>query len=362
MNPSPSGIHIYAGLGNCGTSHLCWHDPPETDSHRGSIAWVDADIRHPRFGPPGTAVLAIQPSPTSDPLQPTVRLRTFCGALLPEDAPGVTLQCIFQLVQTAQAASAGVIRVDLPPVAWPQDRPSWLLPVLLALQPEHVTWVADAPWHGPFERWVRSVSGANVRCLLPDPSVRRRSEAVRALHQTAALSRHFEKASWVNIDPIGVPQIGTEIGNGDQLPPQRCRWAAEILELPIVFGQRDSRGGLTLWTSVARPPSRFEEHAGLLEEALGGSPVRIASLSSRFGTVLGMHDLSGQFRGLGRLEGWDSDLKAFRVRVPSSLATHQWGHVHWGCFKIAPDCRMLPSRSGLRQKRGTAPGEGLYFE
>jgi len=291
-----------------------------------------------------------------------VRERLFCGTLTPSADHGAFLAGIANLLTRAQSLSCvESIRLDVPPAFQAAGGAPWLPSLIRLVSPSRITAIAAAERQAALSRMFAAVSEARTTFLVPDPAVRRKSAAARELLVAGRIAKALEESDVHTVDPFLTVQVGTSLGNDASVPMHRCLWAGATLGMPICHGILDSRRRLTLWTTVRVMPTGWEQKASWVAESLGASRLRIISLDSFEGLILGIHGSDKRFHGLGRLVGWDPDRNGLSVRIPRSVPPEGIGFVEWGQFRVDPDGRLRASPTPIRQKRGTPEDAGVYF-
>ncbi len=362
MSPPAPDLHLYLGSENCGTIHRWLDDPFENNTESTGKAWLDATMRLPSLSPPGTMALAVRNEHGGSMRPLRIVERCFSGILSPSTAPDVFLTRIAFLLERARH-QPGIdhVRLDVPPALGPAGGAAWLPSLLNLTTPARITAIARTEQHSGLTRLLTTLTGVQPNVLLPDLPERRKSPEERALLFAGKISKALDDTVVREVDPSLTVQVGTCLGNGATLPPQRCQWASTALGIPICRGDWDDRGVLTLWTTVPGFPSGWDANASWAAESLGASKLRVVSFHFLNGLIVGLHGHDRSFRCLGKLEGWDLDKDALRIRMPPSIDPNALGFVEWGRFRVGPDGRLFGRPAQSPQKRGTMPDAGVYF-
>ena len=287
------------------------------------IAVVDADIGQSEIAPPGTVGVAWARADTerlSD-LKPagTFFVGSFSASALPLEHATATVQA----VRHARERNAERILVDTTGyVIGPTARRLKCAKAAL-IQPDLIL-AFGANTNSELLALAQSASaicGAELRIVPVPEGVQRKPTAQRATRRQTRFAAYFgEKPTTVTVPLDKLVTLGATLGTGTAIPPHLAQWAGNALHLTIIHGEITG-DVLTLFSGgIARPG--WEGLSGAVSDHFKARTVRVVSLPSHIGVLVGLHDETGRLFALGRFAGFDETSVGIAVTVPHGAVTH----------------------------------------
>lgn len=303
------------------------------------IAVVDADPGQSEIGPPG-AIGVAWARPDAERLTDLPAAHTvFVGALSPAPAALEHVAATVAAVHWARQHGAAGVFVDTPGYVVGPGARRWLAALVQALAPQKVTAIATEGELDGLLSVLAPLAGGPIETLTPDPRAVRKPTAVRATRRMTRLARALEDARTLSL-PLGdVATLGATLGTGAPIPPHLLRWVSETLRVPLVYGE-DAGGAVSLW-SPAAVRAGWESRTGLVSESLGARSVRVLSLPTQLGTIVGLHAADSRLLALGRFVDLDPDRRTLRIAAPPPATEESVALVAFGRFRIAEDCQFV---------------------
>lgn len=291
------------------------------DSER--VAVVDADIGQSEIAPPGTVGVAwARPDAERlSELKPagTFFVGSFSASTLPLEHATATLEAVRHarqrraehiLVDTTgyitgptarrlKSAKAALIRPDLI-LAFGADTNSELLALA---------------------QTAAAVCGAELFAVPVPEGVQKKPTSQRTTRRQTRLAAYFgEKPTAVAVPLDRLVTLGATLGTGVAIPPHLAQWAGNALHMPVVHGER-AGDVVTLFLSGATRPG-WEGLSGMVSDHFQARTVRVVSLPTHAGVLVGLHDDTGRLFAIGRYAGFDAESVAVSVTVPYGAVTH----------------------------------------
>ncbi|MBC8141939.1 MAG: hypothetical protein H7Y38_10915 [Armatimonadetes bacterium] len=281
------------------------------------VAVVDADIGQSEIAPPGTVGVAWareDAAKLSD-LKPAAAF--FVGAFSASALPLEHATATHRAVLHARARDANRILVDTSGFVTGPTARSLKCAKASLIQPDLIlAFGADVNRElSDLANEMRSVCGAEIVAVPVAEGVQKKPTAMRSTRRQTRLAAYFGDKPTDVVVPLDVVQtLGATIGTGAKIAPHLADWVADALNLPVVHGEI-AGDVLTLFLSGAATPG-YESGIGAVSAHFGVRTVRVVSLSSHAGVLIGLSDDTGRLFALGRFAGFDENAVGIIVTVP----------------------------------------------
>ncbi|MBC8139152.1 MAG: hypothetical protein H8F28_25040 [Fibrella sp.] len=291
------------------------------DSER--IAVVDADIGQSEIAPPGTVGVAWA-RPDAERLSDLKPAGTFfVGAFSASTLPLEHASATAQAVRHARERNAERILVDTSGyVTGPTARRLKCAKASL-IQPALIL-AFGAPENGELDSLAQSaaaVCGAELLAVPVPEGVQKKPNAQRATRRQTRLAAYFgEKPIGVTVPMDKIVTLGGTLGTGTAIAPHLAQWAGDALRMPVVRGEM-AGDVLTLFLGWRARPD-WEGLSGAVADHFRARTVRVVSLPTHVGVLVGLHDDTGRLFALGRYVGFDTESVGVVVVVPGGAAAH----------------------------------------
>ena len=285
------------------------------------IAVVDADIGQSEIAPPGTVGVAWareDAAKLSD-LKPAATF--FVGAFSASTLPLEHAAATHHAVRHARTRNAARILVDTTGyVTGPTARRLKCAKASL-IQPDLIlAFGADTNAElTALAQAMRGICGAETLAVPVAGGVQKKPTAMRTTRRQTRLAAYFgDKPTEVVVPLDTVQTLGATLGTGTRIAPHLALWVADALHLPVVHGEIAGEV-LTLFLAGAATPG-WEAGIGAITAHFGVRTLRVVSLASHIGVLVGLHDDTGRLFALGRYAGFDDEAVGIAVTVPGGAA------------------------------------------
>lgn len=286
------------------------------------IAVVDADIGQSEVGPPGTVGVAWardDAAKLSD-LRPAATF--FVGAFSASSLPLEHATATAQAVRHARDRHAEKVLVDTSGyVTGPTARRLKCAKASLVRPDLILAFGADTNRElAALASAMRDVSGAEIVSVPVSDDVQKKPPAMRSTRRQTRLAAYFgDRPTEVVLPMDTLRTLGATIGTGTPIAPHLSAWVAESLHLSVVHAEI-AGNVLTLFLDA---PARagWESGIGAIAAHFGVRGLRVVSLASHIGVLLGLHDDTGRLFVLGRFAGFDTEAVGIVATVPGGAAT-----------------------------------------
>lgn len=296
------------------------------------VALVDGDTGQSELGPPGTVSWAWM-----KPEGPQRGGTRFVGALSPASAALEHVIALVEVVRLAEVAGANLLFIDTPGYVSGPGARRFLAALAQALTPSRILVLEKDGELGSLPSVLATLSGAELTALPVADAVVRKSPSVRATRRLLRLARALENATEQPLALEGLTTLGATLGTGTPVAPHLARWAGTALNLSAVYGEITD-GTLSLFVASALRPG-WESLVGPISDHFGVARVRLLSLTALEGTVLGLHDKTGRFLGIGRFLGLDPETQ--RLKLSSTASVEDLALLTFGRFRATADGQFL---------------------
>lgn len=301
------------------------------------VVVLDTDTGQSEIGPPGTVGWAWA-RPECEKLSDLKPAGVFfVGALSPAAAALEQVVATVQAARSAEAAGADLLFIDTPGYAIGPGARRFLTALAQALQPSRILYLEQDNELEALLPTLTAVTGAEATPLPVSDAVVRKSSSVRATRRLTRLTKALEGAQTVTLPLGSVALVGATLGTGQPLAPHLAHWAGTALRLPVVYGEL-AEGTMALFVAAPVRPG-WEAGSGPIADQLGANRLRLLSLPSLEGTVVGLQDSQGRFLALGRFVGLDAERGA--LRIETAATEERIALVSFGRFRLAADGTYL---------------------
>ncbi len=296
------------------------------------VALIDGDTGQSELGPPGCVSWAWM-----TPEGPQRGGTRFVGALSPASAALEHVIALGEVVRLAEAAGANLLFIDTPGYVTGPGARRFLTALVQALVPSRILLLEKVGELGSLPALLTTLSGAELTPLPVAEAVVRKSPSVRATRRLLRLARALESATEHQHTLEDLTTLGTVLGTGMPIAPHLARWAGTALHLNVVYGEIADATLSLFVTSALRPG--WESLVGPISDHFGVARVRLLSLTTLDGTILGLHDGTGRFLGVGRFLGFDPE--TLRLKLSSTASVENLTLLAFGRFRVAADGQFL---------------------
>ena len=262
------------------------------------IAVVDADIGQSEISPPGTVSVAWarpQAVKLSD-LKPgaTFFVGTFSASTLPLEHATATTKA----VRHARERNAERILVDTTGyIIGPTARKLKVAKATL-IQPDLI--LAFGNESLALAQVIATVCDTESLLVSIPEGVQKKSNAQRATRRQTRLAAYFgDQPTRVTIPIESISTLGATLGTGTAIAPHLALWAGNFLQLPVVYGEI-AGDVLTLFLSGG-VRTGWEGASGTITDHFQVRTVRVISLPTHAGVLVGLHDTTGSIIRAGSL-------------------------------------------------------------
>ena len=308
------------------------HQLAREASRTHKVALIDGDTGQSELGPPGCVSWAWM-----KPEGPQRGGTRFVGALSPASAALEHVLALAETVRLAEAAGANLLFIDTPGYVSGPGARRFLAALMQALTPKRILVLEKDEELGSLPTLLATLSGAELTPLPVADAVVRKSPSVRATRRLTRLARFLEEAREQEIALEELTTLGATLGTGVPIAPHLARWAGTALHLTIVYGEI-ADGTLSLFVASALRPG-WESLVGPISDHFGVARVRLLSLTALESTVLGLHDKTGRFLGIGRFLGLDPESQ--RLKFSSTASVENLALLTFGRFRATADGQFL---------------------
>lgn len=296
-----------------------------------AVPIVDADIGQAEIGPPGVISLGIADRPFARLGDLSPRAMSFVGTTSPARNPSASIVGAARMVARARQEEAPLVLVDTSGLVHGGPARFLKLAKLDIIAPSHIVALQRNTEMMPLvhaldarENWkVHRASVPSVISLKP--------QHVRAQRRSARLQLYFRNAAVHTLALDEVALIGSRLGSGQSLPPERVKRAATICRRPVLAAER---AGDHLSLVMNEEPD--EASLAFLKREFAARSVSIIRPAMLQGLMVGLTDERGTTFGAGILLGIDFAERRIRLRAPvTSVLPVRW--LRLGMMRLCAD-------------------------
>jgi polynucleotide 5'-hydroxyl-kinase GRC3/NOL9 len=297
---------------------------------------LDADTGQSEIGPPGCVGLARAQAGVerlSD-LKPEASF--FVGALTPSPAALEHVLAVRRAADTARALGAERLLIDTPGWIYGPGARRWLAALAQSLLPATVAGVGVPGELDGLLKLLQASSGATIENVLPPEGVGRKPPGLRATRRVMRLSKALSGSRELALPLDALSTLGATLGTGTPLPPELLRWSSAALKMPVAHTEQ-SEGVLSIYVSGPLR-SGWESLTSPVAYHFKAKSVRVFSLHSHDGVLLGLQDGTGKLLGIGRFAGLDTERGELLVTTPLlESQVERIALIAFGRIRCAPD-------------------------